>query len=87
MGEYTDVTRAFEAQDVVELEVSLILNKVCNALRENGYDPLDQIVGYLISGDPAYITNSGNARNLIRQVERDQIVEALVRNYIEGEDF
>jgi uncharacterized protein (UPF0297 family) len=52
------------------------------ALQEKGYDPLDQIVGYLLSGDPAYITSHRNARVLIRRIDRDQILEELVRFYL-----
>ncbi len=85
MEDHNDITRAFESQDIDKMEVSLVLKRVCSALRESGYDPLDQIVGYLISGDPAYITNHNNARVLIRQLARDQIIEALVKNYLEGE--
>lgn len=89
-GTYTvslhmDDTREFAAQISSENEVSMILRQVCHALRENGYNPLDQIVGYLISGDPTYITNHQNARLLIRQLERDQILDELVHNYLERE--
>lgn len=52
------------------------------ALREKGYNPINQISGYLISGDPAYITNHQNARNLIRRLERDELIEELVRAYL-----
>ena len=65
--------------------VSSVLSKVCQALKENGYNPLDQIVGYLISGDPTYITSHHNARVLIRQLERDQILDELVQNYLQRE--
>lgn len=66
-------------------EVSKILQEVCLALKEKGYDALDQIVGYLLSGDPAYITSHRNARVLIRKIDRDQILEELVRFYLERE--
>lgn len=49
---------------------------------EKGYDPINQIVGYLLSGDPTYITSYGNARYLIRQLERDELLEELVRSYV-----
>jgi len=52
------------------------------ALREKGYNPINQIVGYLISGDPAYITSHNDARNVIRRVERDDLIEELVRTYL-----
>lgn len=65
--------------------VASILGQVCQALKENGYNPLDQIVGYLISGDPTYITNHQNARLLIRQLDRDQILDELVQKYLQRE--
>jgi uncharacterized protein (UPF0297 family) len=61
-----------------------ILEKVYRALEEKGYNPVNQLVGYLLSGDPAYITNHLNARSLIRQLERDELLEALVREYLAG---
>ena len=59
-----------------------MLTKVYEALKERGYDPVNQLVGYLLSGDPTYITSHQNARNLIRQVERDEVLEELVRSYL-----
>lgn len=55
---------------------------VYTALKERGYDPLSQLVGYVLSGDPTYITSHGNARALIRRLERDEILEELVRSYL-----
>lgn len=66
-----------------------ILKQVYEALREKGYNPIVQIVGYLLSEDPAYITNCNNARSLIRRIDRDEILNELVRNYLgvnENED-
>lgn len=60
-----------------------ILIKVYQALKEKGYNPLNQLVGYLLSGDPAYITSHQNARSLIRQVERDELLEEMVGTYLE----
>ena len=60
-----------------------ILTHVYAAMREKGYDPINQIVGYLISGDPTYITSHNNARYMIRLLERDELMEELVRAYIE----
>ncbi|AEF17175.1 UPF0297 protein [Thermoanaerobacterium xylanolyticum LX-11] len=60
-----------------------ILNSVYDALLEKGYNPINQIVGYILSGDPTYITSHKNARNLIRKIERDELVEELVKNYLE----
>ncbi|MCR6546783.1 IreB family regulatory phosphoprotein [Dehalobacterium formicoaceticum] len=56
---------------------------VFKALEEKGYNPINQLVGYLISGDPAYITSHKQARSLIRRVERDDLIEELVRNYLD----
>lgn len=71
----------------VELEqeitpVRRVLNEVTSALAEKGYNAVNQLVGYLLSGDPTYITSHRNARNTIRRVERDEIIEELVRNYL-----
>ncbi|GBF34249.1 hypothetical protein DCCM_3361 [Desulfocucumis palustris] len=60
-----------------------ILLTVYSALKQKGYNPINQIVGYLLSGDPAYITSHGNARSLIRRLERDELLEELVKNYLE----
>jgi len=60
-----------------------VLQKVYAALKEKGYSPIDQIVGYLLSGDPTYITSHMGARNLIRRIERDELLEELVRSYLE----
>ena len=60
-----------------------IIGAVYNALEEKDYNPIDQLVGYIISGDPSYITSHNNARGLIRRVERDEIIEALFIQYIE----
>jgi uncharacterized protein (UPF0297 family) len=59
-----------------------ILFKVYDALKEKGYNPINQIVGYLLSGDPAYITSHNNARSLIRKLERDDLIEELVKHYL-----
>lgn len=60
-----------------------ILMRVYEALRAKGYDPVTQIVGYLMSGDPTYITSHQNARSLVCRIERDELMEELVRSYIE----
>ena len=64
-------------------DAQTILLCVYHALSAKGYDPITQIVGYLISGDPTYITSHNNARSLIMKVERDEILEELMRNYVE----
>ncbi len=65
------------------LEVTDILAEVYAALSEKGYNPVSQIVGYVMSGDPTYITSYRNARSLIMKAERDEIIEVLLENYIE----
>ncbi|HIE13337.1 MAG TPA: IreB family regulatory phosphoprotein [Desulfotomaculum sp.] len=62
-----------------------IVSVVVTALKEKGYNPINQLVGYLLSGDPAYITSYQNARNLIRRLERDELLEEFVRAYLEKE--
>jgi uncharacterized protein (UPF0297 family) len=71
-----------EPEDVAARE---ILEAVYQALKEKGYNPINQIVGYLLSGDPAYITSHNNARSLIRKLERDDLLEELVKNYLKQE--
>ena len=66
-----------------ELDVHDILRQVYSALTEKGYNPVNQIVGYIMSGDPTYITSYKNARSLIMKAERDDIMEALLESYIE----
>lgn len=65
-----------------EIDVSLVLSSVFNALSEKGYNPVSQIVGYIMSGDPTYITNHNGARSMIMKVERDEILEELMDTYI-----
>lgn len=64
-----------------------ILSTVFEALKEKGYDPKNQIIGYILSGDPTYITSYKNARNEIRQVDRDELLEELLDNYIDINDI
>ena len=64
-------------------EARNILLKVSEALKEKGYNPINQIVGYILSGDPTYITSHKNARSLIRKLERDELLEEVVNNYLE----
>ncbi len=81
MPESSDHTVAFQAGDPAN-DPKTLLTQVYRALREKGYNPIDQIVGYLISGDPAYITGYRDARLLITRIERDEILEALLRSYL-----
>ena len=83
MGQNMGETVKFKVEKDTDIDARGILKEVWKALEEKGYNPINQIVGYLLSGDPAYITSHGNARNLIRKLERDELVEELVKNYIE----
>ena len=67
-----------------ENKAETIIRDVCKAMEEKGYNPINQIVGYLLSGDPAYIPRLNDARNLIRQHERDEIIEELVVSYLKN---
>lgn len=80
--EALDRTRQFKVPDEEIRDVGQILRIVHQALTEKGYNPVSQIVGYLLSGDPTYITSHLNARTLIRNVERDELLEELVRGYL-----
>ena len=65
-------------------EAQLVLTEVYEALKEKGYNPINQLVGYLLSGDPAYITSYNNARSIILRLERDDLLEEMVRAYLAG---
>ena len=80
-----DETMDFHVQSEEELDPGEVLRTVYEALREKGYNPINQLVGYLISGDPAYITSYNQARSLIRRVERDDLIEELVSAYLKNE--
>jgi len=75
-------TQFFKVQPDQETGVKKILSVVYEALSEKGYDPVNQIVGYIMSGDPTYITNYMGARSLIMKVERDELVEEIMNDYI-----
>ena len=77
-----DETMFFKIPKEENLETRKILKEVYEALTEKGYNPINQIVGYILSGDPTYITSHNGARNLIRKVERDELLEKMVKNYI-----
>ncbi|WP_347435509.1 IreB family regulatory phosphoprotein [Fodinisporobacter ferrooxydans] len=82
MNQHLDKTMKFNVRtEEVNLAQEAILTAY-HALKEKGYNPIDQIVGYLISGDPAYITSHNDARNAMRRVERDDLIEELVRAYL-----
>ena len=78
-----DNTQYFKIQSDQEIRVSEVLQLVYQAMTEKGYDPVNQIVGYIMSGDPTYITSHKGARSLILKVERDELVEELLRVYVE----
>ncbi|BAM47201.1 MAG: IreB family regulatory phosphoprotein [Amphibacillus sp.] len=79
-----DKTMKFSfSEDPIEENVKDVLLTVYQSLREKGYHPINQIVGYLLSGDPAYIPRYKDARNLIRRLDRDELIEELVKFYIE----
>ena len=77
-----DQTQTFSIHDERDAEIKQVLTTVYAALRERGYNPIDQMVGYLLSEDPTYITNYKNARALIRRVDRDDVLRVLLRDYL-----
>ena len=81
-----DKTMSFKVDKDKRVRAKAILKEVYQALVEKGYNPINQIVGYILSGDPTYITSHNNARNLIRQIERDELLEKMVKYYIGLED-
>lgn len=77
-----DKTMTFSLGEDKEQEMKQVLTTVYDALREKGYNPINQIVGYILSEDPTYITNYNNARTLIRKLDRDELLQELVRQYL-----
>lgn len=77
-----DKTMNFKVERDNQVKTKEILREVYEALVEKGYNPINQIVGYILSGDPTYITSHNDARNKIRQIERDELLEKLVKSYI-----
>ena len=75
-------TRAFSIRDEKEYQIRQVLTEVYEALNEKGYNPVNQIVGYILSEDPTYITTYNNARSLIRKIDRDELLRTLVRSYL-----
>ena len=75
-------TRAFYIRDEKEYQIRQVLTEVYEALNEKGYNPVNQIVGYILSEDPTYITTYNNARSLIRKIDRDELLQTLVRSYL-----
>ncbi len=77
-----DKTMNFKVEKDKNVKSREILKSVYEALLEKGYNPINQIVGYILSGDPTYITSHKDARNLVRLIERDELLEKMVKNYI-----
>lgn len=82
----SDETMNFKVERDKNNKTKEILKQVYDALKEKGYNPINQIVGYILSGDPTYITSHKNARNIIRTLERDELLEKMVKNYIEVDE-
>jgi uncharacterized protein (UPF0297 family) len=80
-------TQYFTVENEPELQVKDVLRVVYQALSEKGYNPVNQIVGYIMSGDPTYITSHNNARSLIMKVERDELVEEILKSYISNSSW
>lgn len=78
-----DKTMTFSVGDERDREIRTILNTVYNALKEKGYNPINQLVGYILSEDPTYITTNQNARSLIRRLDRDELLQAMLKYYFE----
>ena len=83
MKDFTN-TQYFKIKQETKLEVAEIISLVYDALAEKGYNPVNQIVGYIMSGDPTYITSHKNARSLIMKVERDELIEEALTYYIKN---
>lgn len=77
-----DFTKTYSAEEINETYILKIIEEVAKSLKEKGYNPINQIVGYLMSGDPGYITSYQNARNKIQSIERSKILEVLVRKQV-----
>jgi uncharacterized protein (UPF0297 family) len=77
-----DFTRKFNTAEDKDEQIHHILLSVYEALKEKGYDPINQIVGYVLSEDPTYITNYKSARTLICKIDRDELLQVLVKNYL-----
>ena len=77
-----DKTMPFSLKDERENEMKEILTTVYSALKEKGYKPMNQLVGYILSEDPTYITTYNNARSLIRHIDRDELLQAMVKTYL-----
>lgn len=84
MADKFNETMKFDVEKDNENKAREILLSVYESLKEKGYNPINQMVGYILSGDPTYITSYNNARNDIREVERDELLEELLKSYLKG---
>ena len=82
-----DNTQFFQVRLDTEISVKKVLDIVYHAMAEKGYNPVNQIVGYIMSGDPTYITSHNSARSMIMKVERDELIEELLKEYIRNESW
>ena len=80
-------TQFFKVRLDTEISVKKVLDIVYHAMAEKGYNPVNQIVGYIMSGDPTYITSHNSARSMIMKVERDELIEELLKEYIRNESW
>lgn len=83
MSDNMEYTMQFDVAKNREVLTKTILTEVYNSLKEKGYNPVNQLVGYLMSGDPTYITNYNGARALVRKLERDEILEEVIKSYLD----
>ena len=77
-----DKTMTFSVKEEKEAQIHSILTAVYDALKQKGYNPINQLVGYILSEDPTYITTYNNARSLIRKIDRDELLQVLVKSYL-----
>lgn len=82
MSNVSEQTMMFRVENEENNAAAVIIANVYQSLKEKGYNPINQLVGYLLSGDPAYITSHNNARGMIRKLDRDELLEELVRAYV-----
>lgn len=80
-------TQFFNVKQEADIPVKKVLDEVYHAMEEKGYNPVNQIVGYIMSGDPTYITSHNGARSIIMKVERDELVEELLKEYIKNKSW
>ncbi len=83
MDQKNSNTQVFEKQQLERSRIKEVLKLVYNALEEKGYNPVDQIIGYILSGDPTYITSHDNARSIIQDIERDELLQEMLKVYLE----